>query len=586
MIKLAETHHLQKRGAAWYYRRRVPSHLRPTFGVFIQKSLGTTSKKTAIKNREILDVEWSKRFDAVEAAQPLSNRHAVETSPIQKTVLTEAEAVERVRAYVEREDECRRKDALSADPQDLEERSEWEKELEIDLAIARGRAREYDLEEFVSRERERIFPRTEVTVDEQTFSSAAVFDLVKRAAIESARRALARARDDYHHSHFDRLFEPRLAPAVTVRELTEQFVKLKTEEAQARNVARKTLDKQCANVALVRKILGDETLVGDLNWDACRRFCSILAQLPPNLTKHYPGQPLNEVIASAKREGRPALSAITQQQYLATLKELLALAVKKDLLRVNYAEDLRPLKVDDLSPEEKRRPFEIPQLYALFYSDYYRRCAAGEVPFRQADKDARFWFPLLSLFTGMRPKEIFQMHLGDLRLTEEGNWYLDIAATTDEDDEASPESKKTIKTLTSRRKVPVHPELVRLGFLGFVKDQRQASDDPLLFRNLTRNKYGDPAAYILRRFRDIYLKPMGLKPRQAAYSFRHTWRDAARRINASTEFLKAIGGWSDGKTTADVYGSKDQPDLYAKDMARIAFEGLDLSHLYPKPLSD
>jgi hypothetical protein len=49
-----------------------------------------------------------------------------------------------------------------------------------------------------------------------------------------------------------------------------------------------------------------------------------LAQLPPNLTKHYPGQPLNDVIARAKQEGRPALSATTQQQYLATLKEFLA----------------------------------------------------------------------------------------------------------------------------------------------------------------------------------------------------------------------------------------------------------------------
>jgi integrase len=372
---------------------------------------------------------------------------------------------------------------------------------------------------------------------------------------------------------------------MTVRELAEQFLELKSEEAQAHNVARKTLDKQRSNLALVRKILGDETLVRDLNWDACRRFCSILAQLPPHLTKLYPGQPLNEVIARAKQEGRQALSAITQQQYLATLKELLALAVKKDMLRVNYAEDLRPLKVDDLSPEEKRSPFEIPQLNALFCSEYYRQCAVGAVPYRQADKDARYWFPLLSLFTGIRPKEIFQMHVDDLKLTEKGNWYLDIAATTDEDDEASPERKKTIKTLTSRRKVPVHPELVRLGFLAFVEEKRQASNDPLLFRNLTRNKYGDPAAYVLRRFRDDYLKPMNLKPRQAAYSFRHTWRDAARRISASPEFLRAVGGWSTGKTTADVYGSKDQPDLHAQDMARIVFEGLDLSHLYPKTVA-
>ena len=541
---MPETFRLVCREGSWYYRRRVPKHLVATIGRdMVQVSLDTTSLKKAQRARPFRDIEWDQKFAAAEKALPAGAK--VDTaSNARPKLLTEAEAVQRVRTYVETSNERRRREALTADPLDAAERRDWEKELENDLAIAKGRASDYDFDEYISRQWERIFPKTDVVVDEETFSVAAVSELIKRAEIELAERALARERDDHRHSYFDRLFDPRLPPAMAVRELAEQFLELKSEEARAHNVARKTVDKQRANVALVREILGNETLVRDLNWDACRRFCSVLAQVPPNRTKIYRGQPLDQVIATAKQEGREALSAITQQQYLATLKELLALAVKKDLLRVNYAEDLRPLKIDDLSPEEKRRPFEIPQLNALFYSEYYRRCAAGQVPYRQADKDARYWFPLLSLFTGMRPKEIFQMHVDDLRTTEEGNWYLDITATTDEDDEASPDSKKTIKTLTSRRKVPLHHELVRLGFVSFVEDQRQASNDPLLFRNLTRDQYGDPAAYILRRFRGDYLKPMDLKPRQAAYSFRHTWRDAARRISASAEFLRAVGGWS------------------------------------------
>jgi integrase len=311
-----------------------------------------------------------------------------------------------------------------------------------------------------------------------------------------------------------------------------------------------------------------------------------LAQLPPNRTKIYPGLPLGEAIARAKQERRPTLSAVTQQNYLAALKELLALAVKKDLIRVNYAEDLRPLRVDDLAPDEKRKPFEIGQLKIFFNSEFYRTCAdGGEVPYRHADMDWRYWFPLLSLYTGMRPKEIFQLHVDDLKPTEKGTYYFDVAETTDEDDAIAPERKKTIKTMTSRRKIPVHPELVNIGFIAFVADQRHGSDDPLLFRNLKRDGYNDPASYPLKRFREVYLKMMELKPKQSAYSFRHTWRDAARRINASPDFLKALGGWSDGKTTSDSYGSKHQPDLYAKDMARIAYEGLDLSHLHLKATS-
>lgn len=137
-----------------------------------------------------------------------------------------------------------------------------------------------------------------------------------------------------------------------------------------------------------------------------------------------------------------------------------------------------------------------------------------------------------------------------------------------------------MKTSTSRRQIPLHPELQRLGFVCFVDEQRKASPDPVLFRGIRRDKYDDPAAYPLRRFREVYLKVMDLKPRQTAYSFRHTFRDAARLINASSDFLKAVAGWSDARTIADIYGSKHQPDHYAKDMARIAYDGLELTHLH------
>ncbi len=584
---MPETFHLVRRGTSWYYRRRVPKHLVGTFGKdIVQVSLGTTSLKQAQRARPFRDIEWDKKFGAAEKSLAQAVDNGQKASNSGPKVLTEAEAVKRIRTYVETSDERCRGEALTAEPLRPDERREWEIELEIDLAIAKGTASQYDHDEFISRQWERIFPRTEILLDEENFSPAAVAELVKRAEIELAKRALTRARDDYRHSYFDHLFDPKVPPAVTVRDLAKQFLTLKSEEAQAHNVAQKTLDKQQANVVLVREILGDETLVRDINWDACRSFCSVLAQVPPNRTKIYPGQPLNEAIERAKQEGREALSAITQQQYLATLKELLAPAVKKGLFRVNYAEDLRPLRLDDLAPDEKTIPFEIDQLKNFFQSDFYRKCAEeGNIPYRQADKDWTYWFPLISLFTGMRPKEVFQLHVDDLKTTDQGTPYLHVVATNEDDDTNAPEHRKTIKTLTSKRKIPLHPELVRLGFLAFVADQRHASHDPLLFRSLTRNKYGDPAAYVLRRFREAYLKPMDLKPRQAAYSFRHTWRDAARRIKASPDFLKAIGGWSDSKTTADVYGSKDQPDLYAKDMASIGYEGLDLSHLYPKPPS-
>jgi len=69
------------------------------------------------------------------------------------------------------------------------------------------------------------------------------------------------------------------------------------------------------------------------------------------------------------------------------------------------------------------------------------------------------------LFSGARPNEIAQLLVTDLKRTPKGTWYLDL------DDEDG----KALKTETSRRRVPLHPELIRLGFVAFVEERRKAA---------------------------------------------------------------------------------------------------------------
>src|SRR5207302_3422800 len=136
--------------------------------------------------------------------------------------------------------------------------------------------------------------------------------------------------------------------------------------------------------------------------------------------------------------------------------------------------------------------------------------------------------PLMCLFLGLRPNEAAQMHVADLKCTEKGTWYLHIIATAEEDDDSgSATSVKTMKTATSRRKIPLHPELIKIGFLHFVEQRKQAGAGPRLFPDLKPDKYGNVASYALKRFRETYLPDaIKMEPRQSFYSFRHSWRDA------------------------------------------------------------
>lgn len=93
----------------------------------------------------------------------------------------------------------------------------------------------------------------------------------------------------------------------------------------------------------------------------------------------------------------------------------------------------------------------------------------------------RYWGVLIALYTGARINEICQMHLSDIQQdTETGIWFFDFNENT---------LDKSLKNKASRRKVPIHQELIKLGFLKYVEAERK-KDCILLFSQLTQNKYG------------------------------------------------------------------------------------------------
>src|SRR5262249_3493146 len=239
-------------------------------------------------------------------------------------------------------------------------------------------------------------------------------------------------------------------------------------------LSQKGLDRQRATLALIRKLIGDSTPVDAIDYDACLRVRSTLARIPANRTKIYGTRPLDQVIERAAAENKPLLSPLTQQQYLAALRDVLDLAAKKRLIPINPAEGLKPIKRDTVAAGEKRRPFTVEQIKQFFESNFYSDCAKHPVPFAHDKSGWRFWLPLICLFTGMRPNEAAQMHANDLKCTSQGTWYLDIVATSDDDESQPSGSTKTLKTATSRRKIPVHPELLKIGFLQFVQTRKQA----------------------------------------------------------------------------------------------------------------
>lgn len=564
---MAATNHLQKRGGVWYYYRRVPKHLVPALGKqFIKRSLGTGDLREAKQFRTVCELHADAQFAAAErdvvvgADQAPGSRTSIEM------------LIEHVRSMVVSMDKRATTDFVSHPPVDNEALRERRIDAEYELGILTNPA-DPRQDELVGIRAQRLLDALGLEISDRPI--AAEFDeVVRRALIELCRRKLDRYENNFQHLYHDNLFAPDRRSAIALRELADVYLGEKEEEYRLNGVSVKRMDKLRASVATMCELLDDTLPVHAIDDDVVQRVRTMLAQLPSNRTKLYPKLTITAAIDRARSEGRPTLSSPTQAHYLDVFRDMLKVAVRKKYLSSNPAEGVRPLKKDGVPASEKRRPWTDQQVCDFFTGNFYRSCAPGAAePYSKPDRDWRFWLPLVMLFSGARPNEICQLAAGDVRQTEAGVWFFSVSNEGE---------GNSLKTHASRRRVPIHPELIRIGFLAFAEARRKGGNGSRLFPGLKTNKYGNFAWYPTKRFNEVFLPAeISLDTRQSLYSLRHNVRDALRRAKAPAETLLAVTGWSPtGKAVSDNYGDPGNPDIHAEYVAKIAYPGLDLSFLH------
>src|SRR5262249_25479563 len=129
------------------------------------------------------------------------------------------------------------------------------------------------------------------------------------------------------------------------------------------------------------------------------------------------------------------------------------------------------------------------------------------------------------------------------------------------------------------RRVPVHPELVALGFVAFVEQQR-AAGCVRLFPELRADKHTGKVTRLWGKTWNWYArKTCGITdPRKTFHSFRHGWIDAAREVMQEAH-RHAITGHAGGGVGRQ-YGRGVSLTKLAESMGRVRYPGLNLGHLY------
>lgn len=154
-------------------------------------------------------------------------------------------------------------------------------------------------------------------------------------------------------------------------------------------------------------------------------------------------------------------------------------------------------------------------------------------------------------------------------------------ATVIEDNEAG----RSVKTESSLRAVPIHPELLRIGFLEFVQDVRaHGGTSARLFPKLTPGPKGGFGEAFSKWF-GRYKRDLGIhSPSSVFHSFRHGFKDALRAAGVNEDVNDALTGHSGGNAVARGYGWKDMvrrfgfSTLHAA-VVKVHYPGLDLARL-------
>ena len=116
-----------------------------------------------------------------------------------------------------------------------------------------------------------------------------------------------------------------------------------------------------------------------------------------------------------------------------------------------WTDPFSDMRLDEEDPEGG--PFEHDQLRTLFGSRVFTGGGRPEA----GRGDVAFWLPLLGLFTGARRGELAVLTASDIQHDEvAGEWSIALRKDITKG--------KRLKTASSARTVPMHPELVRIGF--------------------------------------------------------------------------------------------------------------------------
>ncbi len=199
--------------------------------------------------------------------------------------------------------------------------------------------------------------------------------------------------------------------------------------------------------------------------------------------------------------------------------------------------------------EEKREPFTIDELNAIFSSDFVKQ------------NEQNKFILLLLLTTGARPNEICQLMASDIyeavdEATKQKLYVIDIDKK---------EVTQSLKNKSSKRKIYLHQLLIDSGFLVYLSTRKHK----MLF-DLTKPTRKNFSVFFSEKFTDLLRDELKIKEK-VLYCLRHTANNRLKQNMIPQEVREDLIGHSSTGTNAKIYTQKLAPMALKKLTEEILY---------------
>ena len=316
-------------------------------------------------------------------------------------------------------------------------------------------------------------------------------------------------------------------------------------------------------------------IVGDIDFSTITKnevshYIDVQTKLPPNRKKSpkYRDLSIKEVM-KLKLSQKEIQTPQNINKRITKLSVFGNWGVRQGLLITN---PFSGMKFSVKKQPHTRQPFTAGELRIIFKPETYLKWTIHfSHPYRKdrvSNHLPYYWIFLLGIFSGMRTNEMCQILLSQVK-KEKGIWFIFI--------EDSEETK--VKTENAIRKVPVHPQLIDLGFVDYVTAQKK-SKRGRLFWELSEDRDGF-ASHVSRHYNQRFLPAVGVwkKYTKVLYCTRHTFINKLYSEMVDENVIKVLIGHEKEFTMKHYGGDPFTPERLLEEISKVSYSGINWKKL-------